>query len=336
MRTTMAVCPSTRAIESKSNTLRAQPTFCPYPKKAPDDDEIMALEKMATRAIGNFRRRPGAAAGALLAPTVVLLALAYVLPVLLLAGVSFLQQDVRGAIVADFTLDNFIRFFSDPWFIGTLGRSIRIALLVTAMAVVLGYIAAYYLVFARPRLFEFYLVLVVAPILVGNVVRAFGWQMLMGDSGLVNTFLRNAGLGDFAVSFMYTEAGIVIADASTLMPLVILILMGVLTRIDPTLIEAAKALGANGRKAFWTVTFPLSLSGLGAASVICFTLALGTFEIAVLIGGKRVQMIAPLVYEQITYSFNWTMGAAVAVVLLVASIIGIIAHDAFFRGRTSE
>lgn len=280
-----------------------------------------------------FRGRKGVTITALVSPVALLLLFSYVVPVAILAGVSFLSQDARGAITPDFTLGNFVRFFSDPWFLFTLGRSIRIAFFVTLMAITLGYVAAYYLVFKQPRLFEFYLILVVAPVLVGNVVRAFGWQMLMGDSGLVNTFLWKLGLGEHTLRFMYTETGIIIADASTLLPLVILILMGVLTRIDPAYIEAAKALGASGRRAFMNVTLPLSLSGVGAASVICFTLALGTFEIAVLIGGKRVQMIAPLVYEQITYAFNWTMGAAVAMVLLVVSVVGIVIHDIAFRSK---
>lgn len=280
-----------------------------------------------------LKQRRGLLIFLLVAPAVAILVATFLLPVTILASVSFMEQDARGNILPVLTLANYVAFFSDPWFVATLARSARIAFFVALLSVTLGYACAYYLVFLRPKLFEVYLVLVVAPILVGNVVRAFGWRMLLGDSGLIKTGLAQIGFPEHAIRFMNTEHGIIIADTSTLLPLVILILIGVLSRIDHSLVEAAKVLGANNARAFLNVTLPLSFAGIGAASVICFTLALGTFEVAVLVGGKRVQMIAPLVYEQITYAFNWPMAATVSVVLLVASVCGIALHDYIFARR---
>ncbi len=267
-------------------------------------------------------------------PLAAFLVAAYVIPALMTASYGFLGTDQRGGIVPEFTLANFEKFFSDSWYLLTLGRSVRIAVFVTLPTVSLGYLVAYFLVFQRPRGIEVFLILVIAPVLIGNVVRAFGWRMLMGEKGVVNTALGAIGLIDQPLSFLYTEHGIVIADTSVLLPLVILILLGVLSRVDPTYLEAAKSLGANGWRTFWHGTLPLSLPGVGAASVICFTLSFGTFETAIFIGGQRVQMVAPLVYQQIGKTFNWPFGAAISLVILVVSIAGICLHDFFLRRRT--
>jgi len=135
------------------------------------------------------------------------------------------------------------------------------------------------------------------------------------------------------LSFMYTEHGIIIADASVLLPLITIILIGVLSRLNPVYMDAAKSLGANGMRAFWHVMMPLSLHGIGAASLICFTLAFGTFETAVLIGGGRVQMVAPLVYQQVGLTFDWPFGAAIAFIILAVSVSGIILHDLVLKEK---
>ncbi len=264
-------------------------------------------------------------------PLVVVLMLAYVVPVAIMTGLGFFATDPTGKVLPVFTLGHFFKFFGDSWYFFVLVRSIRIALFVTALTVVLGYVVAYFLAFYRSRLLELYLVLVVAPILIGNVVRAYGWRFLMGENGVVNVLLTRIGVIDRPISFLYTEHGIIIADSSVLLPIVVMILLGVLSRIDGTYIEAAKSLGAGRWRAFWHITLPLSLPGVAAASVICFTLALGTFETAVFIGGKRVQMIAPLVYEQIGVAFNWPFAAAMSLIMLVVSVVGIALNDRLMR-----
>ncbi len=269
----------------------------------------------------------------LVLPIAAVLTLAYVIPVAIMAGLGFFATDPTGKVLPTLTLAHFVKFFGDSWYFLVLVRSLRIAFFVTVLTVVLGYVVAYFLAFYRSRLIELYLVLVVAPILIGNVVRAYGWRFLMGESGIVNGLLTRFGVIDRPIPFLYTEHGIVIADSSVLLPIVIMILLGVLSRIDATYIEAAKSLGASRWRAFWHVTLPLSLPGVAAACVVCFTLALGTFETAVFIGGKRVQMIAPLVYEQIGVVFNWPFGAAMSLVILAISIGGIALNDRLMRER---
>lgn len=288
-------------------------------------------ESPTRRLLAPFADRPWLAPMLLVAPIFLILLFAYVVPVATMAGLGFLATDAAGKVQPAFTLAHFAKFFGDPWYMGVLVRSLRIALFVTVLTVVLGYVVAYFLAFSRSRLIELYMVLVVAPILIGNVVRAYGWRFLMGESGIVNATLKNLGLIDRSIPFLYTEHGIVIADSSVLLPIVIMILLGVLSRIDTTYVEAAKSLGAGRWRAFLYVTLPLSLPGVAAASVVCFTLALGTFETAVFIGGKRVQMIGPLVYEQISVAFNWPFGAALSLIILAISIFGIWLNDRLMR-----
>lgn len=280
---------------------------------------------------GVMAARGGLVTALLVLPLLMLMVLAYVVPAGALAWMSFLASGPSGEILSQLTLGNYAKFFGDSWYVETLIRSFRIAIIVTIATVSLGYVVAYYLTFKRPRFFEAALILIIAPVLVGNVVRAFGWRFMMGDSGVVNVALQNIGFSTQPVSFMYTEHGIIIADTSVLLPLIILVLMGVLSRLDHRYVEAAKSLGASSFRAFWHVTLPLSLPGVGAASLICFTLAFGTFETAIFIGGGRVQMVAPLVYEQIGRAFNWPFGAAIAFIILAVSIVGIILHDTIVR-----
>ncbi len=275
---------------------------------------------------GKLKKRAGSISLLFSAPAVVILVLSYIAPVALVIGSAFFKQDEMGHLSATLTLANFVQFFSDAWYVETLGRTVKIAALVAILAVLLGYTAAYFIVFRSGRWFEILIILTIAPVLVGNVVRAFGWRMLMGESGLVNGLLGLARI-EAKVAFLYTQFGIVIADASNLLPLATLVVIGVLSRIDPVYLEAATVLGANPRQCFLKVTLPLSLPGIAAASVICFTLALSTFEIAVFVGGNRVQMMAPLIYDEISRSFDWPMGAAVALILLVTSLLGILLHD---------
>lgn len=287
------------------------------------------------RLLAPFVDRPWLAPTLLVAPIFLILLFAYVVPVATMAGLGFLAADSTGRLQPAFTLAHFAKFFGDPWYMGVLVRSLRISVFVTVLTVVLGYVVAYFLAFSRSRLIELYMVLVVAPILIGNVVRAYGWRFLMGESGIVNATLKKLGLIDRSIPFLYTEHGIVIADSSVLLPIVIMILLGVLSRIDTAYVEAAKSLGAGRWRAFWHVTLPLSLPGVAAASVVCFTLALGTFETAVFIGGKRVQMIGPLVYEQISVAFNWPFGAALSLIILAISIFGIWLNDRLMRERAT-
>ena len=299
-------------------------------------DAIRAVRQPLIRAFtgwitDRFRHRRRWVLALLICPLVIVFLFAYVIPGFMLAGTAFLVTDGTGAIQPGITTGHFTKFFGDSWYTYTLLRSVRIELFVTVGTVCLGYIVAYFLSFYRPRLFEVYLVIIVAPVLVGNVVRAYGWRFLMGESGIFNTFMLKLGIIDKPLPFIYTEHGIIIADTSVLLPLIILILLGVLTRLDYTYVEAAKSLGANSFRAFWHVTLPLSLPGVGAASLICFTLAFGTFETAIFIGAGRVQMVAQLVYEQIGLVFNWPFGAAIALIILSVSVIGIIAHDQLIK-----
>ncbi len=281
--------------------------------------------------VARFAARRWLVPALLVLPLATVLVLAYVVPVAIMAGLGFFATDPTGKVLPELTLGHFFKFFGDSWYFFVLVRSLRIALFVTVLTVVLGYVVAYFLAFHRSRLFELYLALVVAPILIGNVVRAYGWRFLMGENGVVNGLLTRFGAIDRPIPFLYTEHGIIIADSSVLLPIVVMILLGVLSRVDGAYIEAAKSLGASRWRAFWHVTLPLSLPGVAAASVICFTLALGTFETAVFIGGKRVQMIAPLVYEQIGVVFNWPFGAAMSLIILAISVAGIALNDRLMR-----
>lgn len=253
-------------------------------------------------------------------PLMVILIFLYLLPILYMCALAFFKKGGIGGIEYTLTFENFVRFFRDPWYLAVFWRTIYISIIATVITIFLAYIIAYYLVFYESRWKELGLILVISPILVGNIIRAFGWRVLISDSGAINDLLIKLNVINEPLRFLYTEHGVVIALASVLLPMAIMVLLGGLNNIDISLIEAAKSLGADRVNTFIHVTFPLSLPSISAASIICFVLSLGSFEIPLFIGGKRVPMMGPVIYEQITVVYNWPFGSALTLIVLVAAL----------------
>lgn len=232
--------------------------------------------------------------------------------------VSFYTNVDVGTMEATLTLENYVQFFNSDLYMNTLYTTVEISFLSTLFTIVVSYPIAYSIVFSDWAYSKVLILLVIAPLLVGNVVRAFGWFALMGSSGAINQLLGVFGL---EYTLLNTKPGLVIAISSVLMPFAVLILMSVLYTIDPEVIEAAKNLGANRLQAFVFVTFPLSLPGVVGATLIAFVLTMGTFATAVFIGMPQVPMIAPFIYSVTTTDLNWPLGAAMSFILLAVSLV---------------
>jgi putative spermidine/putrescine transport system permease protein len=167
-------------------------------------------------------------------------------------------------------------------------------------------------------------VFLISPLLVGIVIRCYGWMILLADQGLINATLSEHGLISRPLPLMYNRFGVAVALVHVFLPFMVLSLTGVLKRIDPALEEASKTLGASPLRAFLEVTLPLSLPGILAGSLLVFSLAISSFVVPVLLGGFKVYVLPITVYEQILVLFEWPFGAATAFILLLISL-GIIA-----------
>jgi putative spermidine/putrescine transport system permease protein len=258
-------------------------------------------------------------AGYLLAgPYLLYMLLLFFIPIGYIFFVSFYQNVPAGTMEAAFTLENYIRFFTTQQYLNALYTTVEISIVSTLFTIVVSYPIAYFIVFSDWRYSQVLVLLVIAPMLVGNVVRAFGWFALMGSSGVVNQVL-----GVFGVQYtlLNTKPGLIIAISSVLMPFAVLILMSVLYTMDTELIEAAYNLGGNQLQTFFYVTFPLSLPGVIGATIIAFILTMGTFATAVFIGEPNISMIAPVIYRTASTDLNWPFAAAMSFVLLAVSMV---------------
>jgi putative spermidine/putrescine transport system permease protein len=268
---------------------------------------------------------------ALLLPLTALLAIFFTVPLCLMAAVSVARPSFGGYQWA-FTLTSYARFLTDPFYLGVLWDTLWLGAVVTLVSLLLGYPLAYHLARTRTAWKPLLLVFVLSPLLVGIVIRCYGWMILLADRGLINATLVDHGWLARPLPLMYNRFGVGVALVHVFLPFMVLSLTGVIKRIDPALLDASMSLGATPARTFWEVTVPLSLPGILAGSLLVFSLAISSFVVPVLLGGFKVYVLPIIVYEQILSVFDWPFGAATAFVLLVLSL-GIIAGYIKFTER---
>lgn len=278
-------------------------------------------------------RRPAdhAEPALLLAPGLLCLVLAFFLPVGLLVAQSVVTTDEAGRTL--FTVEPYLRFFTDGYYHAVMARTFRMALTVTLVTLVLGFPIA--LIMARnPGRIAIWLgILVVMPLMISVVVRTFGWMVLMGRGGLLSDIAGGLGIGGRRFVLMRTETGTVIALAQVLMPFMTLTLYGVVARIDPLLEQASRVMGAGYFTTLWRVTLPLSLPGIVSGSLLVFALAISSFITPTLIGGVRLPVLAASIYQQALTTIDWPFAAAQAMILLVAVLLVIVPYSLLARTR---
>ncbi len=255
----------------------------------------------------------------LLGPYVLVLLVFFTAPLVLMLAISFSRQSF-GQIDWALTPHHYIRFATDAYYLGVLADTLWLGAMTTAVALVIGYPLAYHLALTRSRWKPLLIVFILSPLLVGIVIRCYGWMILLADRGLINATLAQYGWITKPLPLMYNKFGVVVALVHVFLPFMVLSLTGVLKRIDPQLIEASKSLGASPRRAFVEVTLPLSLPGILAGSLLVFSLAISSFVVPILVGGFKVHVLPMVVYEQVLSVFDWPFGAANAFVLLLISV----------------
>jgi len=273
----------------------------------------------------------GTAVLALLAPAMGLMMILYVIPLGFYFINSFhLFRD--GRILPIWTLQTYVDYFTDPFSYKIIEESVRLSLLVTALALVIGYPVAYAL-HTRVRGTGSRAVLsllLFSPLLVSVVVRTYGWFILLANQGLVNTTLRATGVITEPLSLLFNFHGVVISLTHIMLPFAIFPIYSVMGRLDQSLKEAATDLGAGWWETFVRITLPLTMPGVVAGALICFTLALSAFVTPRLLGGGRVQVLPLMVYNN-TVEINWPTGAVSGLTLLLLSVTAVWALNAILK-----
>lgn len=261
----------------------------------------------------------------LLAPLAAFLAL-FLAPLGNLLVLSFFRFDRSAGALAGLSLENYAKFLGDPFYLGILGRTLRLGLLVTLATLVLGYPVALHLSRSSGRRRAYLTLLVLAPLLVSVVVRSFGWLVILGPNGLVNSALVRLGVVSEPLRLLYSEGAIVVGLTHVFLSFMVLSVATALQRIDPALTRAAQNLGAGPAQTFWRVVFPLSLPGVAAGSLIVFTLSTSAFITPALLGGPRVKVMSYLAYQQTLLLSDWPYGSAIAFVLLAVTAASVLVY----------
>ena len=255
----------------------------------------------------------------LLGPYVLLLVLFFVAPLVLMLLIS-LSRNSFGRIDWALTPEQYVRFVTDSYYLSVLADTLWLGGLTTVVCLLLGYPLAYHLALTRSRWKPLLIVFILSPLLVGIVIRCYGWMILLADRGLINETLTRHGWIAKPLPLMYNKFGVTLALVHVFLPFMVLSLTGVLKRIEPQLLEASQTLGASPRRAFFEITLPLSLPGILAGSLLVFSLAISSFVVPILVGGFKVHVLPMVVYEQVLSVFDWPFGAANALVLLGISV----------------
>jgi len=265
----------------------------------------------------------------LLAPSVVLSLVVFWSCMALLVVMSLYPFLAVGT--PRFTWASWLRFLTDPYYWGVVGTTLRLAGLVTALSLLIGYPAAYAISkIRRPGWALFAYVVLFAPILVSVVVRTYGWLLLLSQTGAVNFVLRSLGLIHEPLILIFNTTGIVIAMVHILLPFMVFPIMSVVGQLTPDLKEAAMDLGATRWQTFQRVTLPLTLPGIVSGSQIVFTLTISAFVTPFLMGGGKVQVLSGLIYRDMEAT-NLAFAAVVSLVLLVLATTILAASNQLVR-----
>jgi putative spermidine/putrescine transport system permease protein len=262
----------------------------------------------------------------LLAPALLVLGVFFFYPLWRLLLTTFYVQAGLGGPLRGPTLANYTRFLSDPFYRFVLGRTLRVAGLVTLIALLLGYPVALDLS-RRPRRAALLTVLVVLPLAISLVVRGIGWIILTAPRGTLALAAQFLHLRPEPFGILYSETAIVIGLTNVLLPFMVLSLHGALATIDPMLARAAADLGARPLRTLVTVILPLSLPGVVAGSLIVFTLAASFFVIPAMLGGDRVRVLSGITYDQGIVLLDLPFAGATAVILFAVVITTVILYQ---------
>lgn len=264
----------------------------------------------------------------LLFPLVFLLVTFFLMPILTLLRTSFYQS--RGAsgfgiggaegggfyVEGTWTLDNYIRFFTDDYFLSVTMFTLGFGLMVTVITMLLAYPMAYYIYRAPPRLKTVLILIVILPKLSNMLVLVYGLQMILANNGPINQLMLTLGMIDEPVKLVYTLFSATVSKVLLIIPYTILVITATLHTLDPSLRDAARGLGAGPIRTFWMVTFPISLPGTLIALLITIVWALGAFVSPALLGNPETQTLAVEVPKQTFENVNWAMGATISFVIL--------------------
>ena len=261
------------------------------------------------------RRRSGGNA-AFLAPLYLFTVIFLIGPFVYMIVLSFLTRAETWGVVHEFTLDNYAKILK-PLYLSTFGRSLKLALEVTVLIALTGYPFGYYMAKLPPKRRARLLMLVMIPFYTSSLMRMYGWIIIFRANGLLDKFLLALHVIERPLKMLYTYPAVVIGMVYALLPFMMLSVYSSVEKMDWSLVEAARDMGASPRKAFFTITLPLTMPGLMTGVILSFIPSMGLFFVADILGGNKIVLVGNVIQEQLLKVHDWPFAAALSVVLMV-------------------
>jgi putative spermidine/putrescine transport system permease protein len=297
--------------------------------------------RTGSAAAGTVRwRQPGVAVAFnrlwfLVLPAFAIFLLFFVIPVLALLAIAF--NPAKSGVVRfqpTLTLANFARWSSTSLYYNAAITSITLAVVVVVVTLILAYPLAYLVAKTNnPRRTSVYMIVILIAMQLDLVVRMYGLMVLMGDNGLINASLLQWHVIGQPLPLMYNGFGTVVGLVQLSLPFMVLSLIGIIRNVDPVLEEVARSLGGSRWATFWNITFPLSMPGVLAGSLLVFAIAISSYVVPALMGGWRVIVMPINIYQQISEQGNWQFGATIAVILFAISLSAVYVYHRYTEKR---
>lgn len=270
----------------------------------------------------------------LTAPAALVFTAMVLVPLLAVFILSFNGYEDGVGIQNTYMAEHYREVLTDSYFHGIFFRTLWMASLATLICIVVGVPEAYVLSRMKKPWNSIFLIVILGPLLISVVVRAFGWSMLLGPAGLVNTMMEALGLPP--VKILYTMWAVIIGLVHVMLPFMVIPVWTSLQRLDPAVEQAALSLNASEATVLRRIVLPQVLPGVLSGSLIVFGLSASYFAIPGLLGGRQLKVVATTIYDEFLVSLNWPLGAAIAVILLVANLLIMMGYNRILERRYSR
>jgi putative spermidine/putrescine transport system permease protein len=277
--------------------------------------------------------RAGGAPWLLSLPGLLLFLGLLVIPLALTGVLSLYSFDGTRGVLPEFTAGNYVEVLTDSYYHEIFLRTAGLALAVTLLSIVFGVPETLILSRMKSPWRGIFLIVILGPLLVSVVVRTLGWAILLGNNGLINEGLQALGLTEEPVRLLFTMTGVVIALTHVLMPFMVISVWASLQKLDPQVENAGLSFGASPFTVFRRVILPQILPGILSGGIIVFALSASAFATPAILGGRRLKVVATAAYDEFLSTLNWPLGAAIAVLLLVANVIVIAGFNRWLERR---
>lgn len=268
-------------------------------------------------------------------PLILFTVVLVILPLLYIIILSFHERDVLWGVSPNWTFANYKKLI-DPVYLRTFSDSLRLGFFTTLLTALIGYPFGYFMARLTPRRRAMVMLLVVVPFWTNALVRLYGWMMILRANGLLNQILLLSGAIQSPLKLLYTYGAVLLGMVYSLLPFMILPVYNSVEKLDWSVVEAARDLGASRARAFFTVTLKLTLPGLLSGFVLVFVPSIGLFFIADLLGGGKIMLVGNLIKNQLLQARDWPFGAALSVLMMAMTFTAIFLYRKITRAKDLE